>query len=41
MLLYFFSLFYFLNEGITTHLKETWKIPNKITYSSSKYCSYF
>ena len=24
-----------------THLQETWKIQNKVTYSSTKYCNYF
>ena len=24
-----------------THLQETWKIQNKVTYGSSIYCNYF
>ena len=37
-----FPNFYFFNyESITTHLKETWKIQNKITASSAIYYNYF
>ena len=38
----FFPLFYFLNyESMITHLKETWKIQKKVTYSTAKYYNYF
>ena len=35
---FFFFLFYLLNyKSIITHLQETWKIQNKVTYSSTMY----
>ena len=40
----FSFLFYFLNyDSMITHLQETWKIQNKITYigSSTVYYNYF
>ena len=34
-------LFNFLNYlSMITHLQETWKIQNKVTYSSTIYCNY-
>ena len=39
---FFLFLFYFLNyESMITHLQETWKIQNKVTYSSTTGYSYF
>ena len=33
---------YLLNyKSIITHLQETWKIQNKVTYSSTRYYNYF
>ena len=38
----FLKILYFLNCGsMITHLQETWKIQNKITYSSTIYYNYF
>ena len=35
-------MFMFLNyESMMTHLQETWKIQNKVTYSSTIYYNYF
>ena len=37
-----YSLFYFLSyENMITHLQETWKIQNKVTYSSIIQDNYF
>ena len=38
----FLFLFYFLNyESMITHFQETWKIRNKVTYSSTTCYNYF
>ena len=38
----FLNILYFLNyESMITHLQETWKIHNKVTYSSTIYYNYF
>ena len=38
----FFLIFYFLKYGsMTTRLQESWKIQNKVTYSSTIYYNYF
>ena len=35
-------MFIFFNyESMMTHLQETWKIQNKVTYSSTIYYNYF
>ena len=40
--IFLFSLFHFLNyESMITHLQETWKVQNKVTYSPTIYCNYF
>ena len=39
---FFFFFLIFLNyESMITHLQETWKIQNKVTYSSDIYYNYF
>ena len=37
----YFSLIFLNYESMITHLEETWKIQNKVTYSSIIYCNYF
>ena len=40
--IFFFFSFFFLNyESMITHLQETWKIQNKVTYSSTIHCNSF
>ena len=37
---FFSNVFNFLNyESMIIHLQETWKLQNKITYSSTVYCN--
>ena len=39
---FFPLLSYFLNYGhMITHLQESWKIQNKVTYSSTMYYNFF
>ena len=40
--IFFLILFYFLNyRSMITHLQETWKTQNKITYGYTIYYNYF
>ena len=36
-----FPLYFLNSESMITHLQETWKIQNKVTYSSTIYYNYF
>ena len=39
--LHFFLFLFFNYESMITHLQETWKIQNKVTYSYTIYYNYF
>ena len=36
----FFNVFFLNYEGRITHLQETCKLQNKVTYSSTIYCNF-